>query len=290
LRREIVATQLANEMVNLSGSTFGYRVTSETAASMADIVRAHAASRAVFDVDSMWRDLEALDDVVGSATQTAMLLGVRQLLDRATRWFLANRRPPLDVDQTVRLFGAGVSEALARLKDDVRSRDSSTFDANVASLLALGVPAALASRVVLLPDASSCLAIVDIALRLQRPVAVAADVHFAIGDRLGLSRLAQLIGALPRDSRWHTLARAAARDDLQAAHSELTSDVLAATSDGDRVSDRVQSWLETNASAVARAGAIVSDILDGETSDLATLSVALREIRALVRAASLPGQ
>jgi glutamate dehydrogenase len=290
LRREIVATQLANEMVNLSGSTFGYRVASETAASMADIVRAHAASREVFDVDAMWRDLEGLDDVVDSSTQTALLLGVRQLLDRATRWFLANRRPPLDVDATVRLFGAGVQEALARLTEDVRSRDASAFDANIASLTAQGVPTALASRVALLPEASTCLAIVDIALRLERPVPAVADVHFAVGERLGLSQMALLVGALPRDSRWHTLARAAARDDLQAAHSELTSDVLATTGDDVDASDRVQSWLETNAPAVARTGAIVQDILDGEGADLATLSVALREVRALVRAASLPGR
>ncbi len=290
LRREIIATQLANQLINLSGSTFAYRVTSETAAAMADVVRAHTAAREVFDIDALWHDLEALDDVVDTVTQTTLLLDVRQLLDRATRWFLANRRPPLDVDETVRLFGAGVRAAIDRLAEDVRFGEAAEFDAVVAPLRAAGVPLGLAIRVLSLTEGAAALAIVDIALRIERPVSEVTDVYFAVGEWLGLSRLGKLIAALPRDSRWHTLARAAAREDLQAAHRELTSDVLTSTNEGIGADQRVHIWLENNGSAVVRTTTVVQDILGGEGPDLASLSVALREIRALVRAASLPGR
>ena len=40
-----------------------------------------------------------------------------------------------------------------------------------------------------------------------------ARVHFALGERLGLSMLVARILALPRDDRWQTMARAALRDD-----------------------------------------------------------------------------
>ena len=55
LRREIIATQISNELVNLSGSTFLFRVVGETAASVADITRAHTATRRAFRVDELWR-------------------------------------------------------------------------------------------------------------------------------------------------------------------------------------------------------------------------------------------
>jgi glutamate dehydrogenase len=288
LRAEIVATVLANQLVNLSGSTFGFRTVSETAETVADVVRAHAAARAVFDLDGTWSDVERLDDIVAAATQTAMLLDVRLLLDRATRWFLANRRSPIDVDGVVEQFAVGVRAAFARLADDLRARQPELVEASVARLVDDGVPLELASRVVALRSAVSCLAIVDTALTTQRPVPEVADVHFAVGELLGLSRLAGLVADLPRDSHWHTLARAAARDDLQAAHTELTTDVLGSTSDGDVPAERVAVWLAANSSAADRAQSVIDDILGGDSSDLATLSVALREIRALVRAASLP--
>jgi glutamate dehydrogenase len=290
LRREIVATALANQVVNLSGTTFVFRVASETAASTAEIVRAHAAARAVFDVDGLWAALEALDDVVDSGTQAELLLGVRQLLDRATRWFLANRRPPIDVDEVVQLFSGGVRSAFARLTADLRARNAAEVDAAVAALVDKGLSPELAARIVALPEGVACLSIVDIALDVRRPVPEVADVHFAVGETLGLSQLALLVAALPRDSRWHTLARAAARDDLQAAHTELTSDVLTSTSADVDAQERVLSWQQANSSAVGRASSVVDDILAGDGADLATLSVALREVRALVRAASLPAR
>jgi glutamate dehydrogenase len=132
--------------------------------------------------------------------------------------------------------------------------------------------------------------VVEIALRNGLDVEEVARVHFAVAEVLGISRLATLVAALPRDTRWHTLARAAARDDLIAAHAELTADVLASTAADASPDGRIEAWRQANAAALTRAGSVVDDILGADSADLATLSVALREVRALVRAARLPGR
>ena len=288
LRREIIATQLSNELVNLSGSTFLFRVAGETAASVADITRAHTATRRAFRVDELWNEIEALDDVVASDVQTGLLLGVRQLLDRSTRWFLANRRPPLDVPETVNQLSWGIATVLNGLSESVRGTDAENLAAARDRLVEAGVPDDVASRAVILTEGLSALAIVDIALQTKVDVEEVAAVHFALADELGLSRLGTLIGALPRDSRWHTLARAAARDDLEAAHAELTTDVLLSTPSAVSADARIAAWQQVNAAALARATSFVDDISASDGADLATLSVALREVRALARAAALP--
>ncbi len=288
LRREIIATQLSNELVNLSGSTFLFRMAGETAASVADITRAHTATRRAFRVDELWREIEALDDAVASEVQTGLLLGARQLLDRGTRWFLANRRPPLDVPEAVNQLSWGISTVLNGLSDSVRGIDAENLAAARDHLIEAGVPDDVASRAVILTEGLSALAIVDIALQTKLDVEEVAAVHFALADVLGLSRLGTLIGALPRDSRWHTLARAAARDDLEAAHAELTIDVLLSTPSAMSADARIAAWQQVNAAALARATAFVDDISASDGADLATLSVALREVRALARAAALP--
>ncbi len=288
LRREIIATCLANTLVNLSGSTFVFRLTSETAASTADIVRAHTAARLSFDVDPTWHNIEALDEVIASAAQVDMLLGLRQLLDRATRWFLANRRPPIDVPATAAQGASAIAEVLQTLPSVVRGGDADDFVASRAALVDEGVPAELAVRVVALRYGLATLSVVDIASRMGIRPAQVAEVHFALGDSLGLARIGRLIAALPRDSRWHTLARAAARDDLEATHAELTADVLAATDASAPVDTRIEQWKGANTAALARAAALLDDIAASDSADLATLSVALREVRALARAAALP--
>ena len=290
LLREIIATQLANQLVNYSGPTFVTTIAGETAASTADIVRAHTASRQAFDTDSIWAGIEKLDDVVASETQTALLFDVRQLLDRATRWFLTNRRPPLDVPETVARFAPGIRALLEALPSLLRGDEAARFAGRIESFVARGVPEPLARRVAALDEGLSALSVVDIALAIGVDVDEVADVHFTLAEVLGISGVAARVAALPQDSRWHTLARAAARDDLQASHAELTHDVLLTTPEGLAAEKRIASWQQANVAAVTRATSVVDDILASDNPDVATLSVALREIRTLVRAASLPSR
>jgi glutamate dehydrogenase len=285
LRRDIVATQLANELVNYSGLTFASRIMADTAASASDIVRAHTTARTVFATDAAWHEVELLDDVVANDVQVTLLLAIRQVLERATRWFMSNRRSPIDVLQLVSVFAGPVGKVLGGVPSSLRGAEAQRFEADADALLASGVPVEAAHRVLRLREASNALAIVDIAGRANVDVDEVAAVHFGLADVMQFARLATLIGALPRDTRWRSLARAAARDDLLAAHAELTFDVLSATPSGHPAQERVAAWQQENAAAIDRARAVIEDSLRGDTADLATLSVALREVRGLVRAA-----
>src|SRR6266487_1473556 len=94
LRREIVADQLTNTLVNRAGTTFVFRLREETGAGGADIARAFVVARDVFDLHSLWEEIEGLDGRVSAETQLLMLLKVRVLHERATRWLLRNRPRP----------------------------------------------------------------------------------------------------------------------------------------------------------------------------------------------------
>ena len=91
LRKEIVATMLANDVINHGGITFVHRVLEETGASVEETARAYFAARQVFDLDGLWQEIEALDRVAPVEAQNAMYLEVRRLLDRAVRWVLTTR-------------------------------------------------------------------------------------------------------------------------------------------------------------------------------------------------------
>ena len=122
LRREIVVTQAVNDLVNHAGTTFAFRLQDETGAGAPDIVRAYTAACRLFGLRGLWAEIEALDGDVPAATQVAMLLKARVLLERSVRWLLRNRRRPLDVAETVARYAEGTAACGERLRGAARSR------------------------------------------------------------------------------------------------------------------------------------------------------------------------
>ena len=144
-----------------------------------------------------------------------------------------------------------------------------------------GVPEDLATRVSALPIMFSALDIVTVADETELDVERVGAVHFRLGSRLGLHWLRDRIVALPRDNRWRARARAALRDDVYAIHRVITSEVLRS---GDPATDPEQlvgAWIESNP-ASSRALQTIGDIRSGQSYDLTTLPVAVRELRNLI--------
>jgi glutamate dehydrogenase len=288
LRREITATSVVNDLVNKGGPSFAFRLGEETGAAPADIARAYTTACEVFDMRSLWSEIEALDNRVAAQTQTRMLLDWRRLVERATRWFLRNRRPPLDISATVEYFSEGASELTRRLPEFMLDGDSEATDHAAEQLVEAGVPSELARRVALLGAMFSELDIVDTATATDEPLEEVASVYFTLGDRLRLHWLRSHVEALPRENRWQTLARAALRDDLYGQQAELTAEILRGTPSELPVHERIDAWVDANRAQVERALQVLTDINASGAFGLATLSVALREIRNLITSAGAP--
>jgi glutamate dehydrogenase len=79
------------------------------------------------------------------------------------------------------------------------------------------------------------------------------------------------------------MARAAIREDLFAAHAALTADVLGAGPDKATPEERYKAWEAQNAGLIGRARTTLEEIQSAEEFDLASLSVAMRTFRTLLR-------
>jgi glutamate dehydrogenase len=291
LRREIITTSVVNEMIDTSGTTFLFRLIEETGASVPDLTRAWLVAREVFDMPAFWYQVEALEGSrVGLPAQITLLLEGRKLTERAVRWLLHNRRPPFDIQNTVGFFAEGVRTIRSGIPKLLAGRDLAGFEERRDSYLDLGVPLEAAERVAAMVPAYSAFDIVQVASSAGRGIEETAEVYFDLADRLQITRLRDRITALPRDDRWSTMARAALRDDLYAAHALLAADVLGASGpDGSATpEERLVSWASRNESAVAMAAQTLGEIWESERFTFTTLSVALRAVRTLVAASSLP--
>jgi glutamate dehydrogenase len=287
LRREIVTTMVVNDMVDRSGITFLFRLNEETGASAPDISRAWLVAREVFDLPTFWAQVEALDGEVDVNTQLALLLEARKLIERATRWLMERRRPPFDIQATIDFLAGGVRTVTAGLPKLLTGRDAAGFAERLESFAARGVPPGLAERVAAMVPAYSAFDMVDIAASTGRDVEEVAEAYFDLADRLQITRLRDRITALPRDDRWNTMARAALRDDVYGAHAAITRDVIQVTGPG-TPEERLAAWVRRNEPAVRRATQTLTEIWESDRFTVATLSVAVRAIRTLIAAITLP--
>ncbi len=283
LRREIVTTWVSNDLVNRGGMSCVFRVQEETGASAIEVVRAYSVVREVFRLEDYWNAVEELDNELPTSVQSMLYLESRRLLDRSIRWLVQQRRATIDVAAEVEHFQPAFDELVPLLPGLLVGSERERLLMRAAEFTGLGVPEEVAGRAAGLLDGFSMLDVVEIANAEKLPAREVAGVYFAISERIEADRMLTRITGLPRDDRWSALARSALRYDLYAAMAGLTQNVLTSTGSGDEPGDRITSWQEQNAEGVARAEATLGEIVASDTFDLATLSVALRTIRTLLR-------
>jgi glutamate dehydrogenase len=225
--------------------------------------------------------IEALDNVVEDAVQSAMLLDTRRLIDRGTTWFLRSRRLGEDMAATIAHFAPEVRALAARLPELLDPADRARVDAAVAAYVAKGVPQPLALRVATFDTLYAALDIIEVADGTRRAPAEVAELYCALSTKLGLPWLREKIAALPADAHWRILAKGAMLDDLASLQRTITREVLGERADGVDAARLIASWEDRNRRGIQRAGQLMVELRGATLVDAAMLSVALRELRNL---------
>lgn len=274
LRREIIATELTNRIVNQMGSTFVFRIQEEAETGIANIVRAWYQACEMLGSKKYFAQIEALDDKVDTCTQYMMLLEVRRQLERLTRWLLHFAQTGQDTSALSAILQQYLPTQLATmprlLKNSERHQNS------MKELLTAGVPEKLAKSIVYLDGVIPLLHAVRIANQQQYPVEEITKLHFYLSNIVRLDWLTKLIDDLPRNNRWQALARQACRYDLYQAHSMLVERVF--ENNRNKSVDAIfKDWVHNNASNLEHCMSLFEE-LEQSTPDLAMVSAAIREI------------
>ncbi len=267
LRREIITTVAVNRFVNSQGISSYHRLSSETGASAADTIRAQLASRSIFRVGALEVGLrrESLD----ALTYVELMIAMRHLVERGTRWVLQTFGTPIDVAQTIETFAGPSREILDNLEHVATPSVVESWTWRRDGLVEQGLSPDLARLLAAEPIAHLAPGIVLIASRASHDLLDTAKRFFEIRDRLELGRFFEAAEALPRTDRWSLMAQAAIGDELLAVQAALGAEAVAGAFDDPRPD-------------LERIAPLLSDLaLDG--ADLGRLSVAVRLLRSLVK-------
>jgi glutamate dehydrogenase len=284
LRREIITTMLVNDLVDTSGISYAYRITEDVGVGPVDAARSYMATNAIFRIGDVWRQIRAAGEQgVSVAVTDRMTLDLRRLVDRAGRWLLNYRPQPLAVGAEINRFAEKVAMLTPRMGEWLRGADKAIVSQEAGELVSHGVSAELAYSVSTGLYQYSLLDVIDIADIIERDPVEVADAYFALMDHLSADGLLTAVSRLARDDRWHSLARLAIRDDIYGSVRALCFDVMAVGEPHETGEQKIAEWELTNSSRVGRARRTLSEIYKDELQDLATLSVAARQIRSMTR-------
>jgi glutamate dehydrogenase len=283
LRREIIATVVANQLVDRAGTTFTFRMQEETGCSAALLARGYAVAREVFEMRDFWEQVESLDNEVDAEIQLRMLIEGRRLVERSTRWLVRAHPDGIEIEAATRRFEEGAKALAQALPEALDEADRKAFSERAEALTGAGVSKELAARVATMPVLVSVFDIVEVADATSRPLQTVMEAYFRLGSNIMLTWLRERIIELPRANRWQALARAALRDDLFSLHRAITQEVLEAADEDASAEQAIDAWVQRHETAVERVQGILADIRASRTYDMTTLPVALREVRNLVR-------
>ncbi|MGJ7907067.1 NAD-glutamate dehydrogenase [Actinopolyspora sp. H202] len=291
LHREITTTLLVNEVVDGAGVSYAYRLAEEMSADTTDAVRAFEVVTGVYDLPALWEEIEQLHGTVPIDVVDSMVLETRRLLDRASRWLLSNRPQPLAIGAEIHRFRPVVTELAESVWEMLHGRAAANAATETDRLVSRGVPKRTARRVSTLLDTFALLDITEIAELAERDAGLvterspreSAELYYALWEYLDMERMLVSVADLERGNRWHALARLALRDDLYASLRAIAVDVLRSSDQEEQPENKIAQWESANASRIERARASLEEIKRSGRQDLATLSVAARQLRSMVR-------
>ncbi len=281
LRREIVAAQLTNSMINRVGGSFVSDIMERTGMPPQEIARAFVVVRDAFGLRDLWGEIEGLDNSVPAPVQYALLAELNRLVERSVIWLLRHCPHPIDLAERLRELAAPIAILQESVFQWMPADAADTVAARAADFTAHGVPEPLARRVAVAVVLASAHDLGRIAERTGMDLGLASRLYFAVGGRFGLGWLrasAETLAAGAGSNHWLKLAVAAVIEDLYGVQRELTLRVATCGTDP---AVSLDNWIAAHRPAVERAEQLLTELRASGRPDLAILTVANRQIRSL---------
>ena len=280
LIRELIATNLANDMVNYMGAVFVSRIKqSQSGVRLAAIVKAYVVAREIFDLEAMLDEICSLDYIIPSQMKVQMMYFMIRLIRRSCRWLLLNRRGNRDITDEVAFFKEGVDTIKTNLSVFLKGNAKAMMSMRYEEYTAQGVGEELANFIASSSIMTASLGIVEVAHQTDCDIGVVSEAYFSLSEALSLDWIAEQVNHLPTKSHWQELARMTYRSDVERILRSLTLSLLTQVGKPtDSVMDKIALWLDQNHYSYEKWLNLLDKIKLYDQLEYSMFSVALNEL------------
>lgn len=273
LRREIIATQLANDLINQGGPATIARIADQTGADAASIARAFLVVRDSFGVPAINAAINALDARISGEVQLGLYAEVQDLTVARTIWVLRNVSLATGVGALVTQYRTGIEALEGVLDETLPANWLSWRDGKIAQLVAAQVPEEVARKVASLRPLGAGTDIARLAQTTGRTIAEAASTFFAAGLYFSGDEIIAAAGSIVAPDYYDRLAMDRAVGQIETFVRDVSVGMLGTGKAG---ADAVEAWVDSRRREVERTRATVKDIVaSGLTLSKLTLAASL---------------
>jgi len=281
LSPQILATLISNDIVNRMGPAFVKRVQLDTGADVVTVARAYTVARQIVRAGALNRTIEELDNVIPASAQMSMLFELSRTQRHATYWIIEHYGDYVDIDGLVNRLKDGMATVYGRTGGIMSAAARERHENAMKNYIKMGVPEKLADRMAALLLTRAGLDIADLAVAYKRDVMESARVYSLFNDRLGIFALHAGAEDVRVRGRWQALARSNLRDEFFRIRRDMAADILKKRSKKN-IEQLVDEWLQQRSMRVERFVTMLDEMKLRGVFDIATLSVAAKELRELV--------
>lgn len=285
LRREIIAGQVTNDLVDLMGATFVNRVMRDTGRSAAEVVRAWLVASRLADHRALLTEMGRQQSAMNAGVVYRWLLGLSRVLERATRWVLLNVDPDASPARIVEENAGGLAQLRGGFANLVAGEDRGVFEERVREIQAVGADEDFSQALITLRFLDQLLEVLQIARDTKSDALATGQAYYAMSELLDIPWLRRVGFASAGEGQWEHRAAQALSDDLSRVHRRLVARVVGFAGDGD-LAKSAEALLQGAPRELERFRGVVAELRAEDAAGLAGASVAVRELGALAERVS----
>jgi glutamate dehydrogenase len=237
LRDELIATKVANRLVNRLGPGVAFDLTEEEGASLQQVVAAFLVAERLLDLDKLWREIEedALPETVRIELFSIAAASVRSHLSDILR----SAGGETSVEALCKLLEPGVRKISAAATRLIRAEVRNEAIARRDRLIALGASEDIVRGLVRLYELDGVFGLAALAARRRSDELTLTGAYTRLGEALALDWAQQQVARFVPTSQWERLLTAGLARDFE----QLRIDFLARLRNK-QPDEAVDAWIE----------------------------------------------
>ncbi len=282
LRREIIATQITNFIVDRGGITFLNQISQESGFKIAEAAKCFIIACDSFGLREVWKEVEAQSGVT-YLTKGTMFFAINKLLERSVLWLL-RRNHDGNLTAIIQRFKK-IADELYSFLPQVMAKDSTISYNEKCEILKLNnVTESLAKKIAAMDPIASAFDIAQISEKSKFDLKTIAKIYYEVGTRFSLKWLRNRISSLQIDGYWERLSLKTIVEDIYSAQANIALIVVEANCDKKSCDlQAVENWAKESGFLVERYDNFINDIKTSSNHDVSMFVVALNRLKPLIK-------
>jgi glutamate dehydrogenase len=266
LSREIIATVLSNDIVNMAGPTFIKRVLDSTDADLSTVVLCFEATRRMFGIDALWAEINARDNQMSASIQHDLYNKLSRFLRKQTYW-MARRYTGQSValSEMLKPYENNITQFINQGEKALTHMAKARLQVQVETMVSKGAPRALSEHIALLSTLHHLHDVIDLSHQYSKDLLKTDVLHSLAGERFGFDLLAKSAAELSSSDPWDRMAARRLIEDVRLEQKTVVRAMMRTMQPNEEPHIIIQNWEKAHAQKLEPLNRLIETFFEAQS-------------------------